>query len=408
MGRFPFGALLVAQLLATTGFMFVIPFMPLYVEHLGVADSGHAAAWAGVINGAAGATMALAAPLWGKVADRHGRKLMLLRATLAASVVILLMAFVEGPWQLLVLRLLQGTLTGTVPAATALVASSSPSERAGSRLGALQMVIFFAAGVGPGLGGVSADVAGLRTSFFIASALLAVSGTLVLLGVKEGERCKEEQENAERGETAASLPYRRLLPGLLTLFVVHVTITSGPVALPGFIEELAGSGVKVATQTGWLVGAGAMVAAVGSPLGGRVAGRFGARRLIVACLVLAGIAAIPQALAGSLPALWAMRLSTTFFLGCVIPVANLAIKDAAPPERQGAAFGVASSAVSAGFALGPLGGGLLSSAFGFWSAFLAPGVCLLGLAFVLTLTWMPRPAKKLGALWRTLAAHIMR
>src|SRR4028118_492302 len=132
-GTGSFLVLLASQLLGTTAFMFVVPFMPLYVQALGVEDVGHAAAWAGVINGASGATMALVAPLWGRLSDRMGRKLMLLRATFAAVVVVGSMAFVTGPWQLLVLRLLQGTLTGTVPAATPLVAATAPAGKAGGR-----------------------------------------------------------------------------------------------------------------------------------------------------------------------------------------------------------------------------------------------------------------------------------
>src|SRR5918997_4366430 len=198
MGRLSFSVLLISQLLATTAFMFVVPFMPLYVQQLGVPDAETAAAWAGFIKGASGATMALVAPLWGRLSDRLGRKLMLLRATLAAVVVVGSMGFVAGPWQLLGLRLLQGTLTGTVPAATALVASTAPEEKAGWRLGALQTVIFVAAGVGPALGGISADATGLRASFFVASALLAVSAVLILFGVRENrpEKADEESEDA--------------------------------------------------------------------------------------------------------------------------------------------------------------------------------------------------------------------
>ena len=210
MGRLSFAVLLVSQLLATTAFMFVVPFMPLYVQQLGVQEAENAAAWAGFINGASGATMALVAPLWGRLSDRLGRKLMLLRATLTAAVVVGSMGFVSSPWQLLGLRLLQGTLTGTVPAATALVASTAPRERAGWRLGTLQTVIFIAAGVGPALGGVSADLAGIRTSFFVASALLATSGALVLLGVTElgPVGTKSRTKNTKRGPLLTALPSR--------------------------------------------------------------------------------------------------------------------------------------------------------------------------------------------------------
>ena len=412
MGRVSFTLLLISQLLATTAFMFVVPFMPLYVQELGVEDPGRAAAWAGFINGASGATMALVAPLWGRLSDRLGRKLMLLRATLTAAVVVGSMGFVTAPWQLLGLRLLQGTLTGTVPAATALVASSSSSERAGFRLGALQTVIFVAAGVGPALGGISADLAGMRSSFFIASALLAISAVMVLFGVAEKRPHPVESEEAEHedpGSDRISLPYGLLLPGLLALFAVHVAITSAAVALPGFIHTLAGAADRIATQAGWIIGTGALVASLGSLLGGKLASRFGTRRVIMASLALAGLAAMPQALAASVPELWALRLVTGFFLGCVIPVANLAIKEVAPPQRQGAAFGVASSATSTGFALGPIGGGLLASTLGFWAAFLVPGAALLTLATSLGLAWAPIIGKrKATASFRAVIAHLTR
>jgi DHA1 family multidrug resistance protein-like MFS transporter len=412
-GRLSFSVLLVSQLLATTAFMFVVPFMPLYVRQLGVEDAGAAAAWAGIINGASGATMALVAPLWGRLSDRTGRKLMLLRATLAAALVVGSMAFVTGPWQLLGLRLLQGTLTGTVPAATSLVASTAPSERAGWRLGALQTVIFVAAGVGPALGGISADLAGIRTSFFVASALLAVSGVMVLLGVVERRPQRRETERGDEqgaGPARTSLPYGLLMPGLLALFAVHVVITSASVALPGFVHELSGDGRGIATLSGWIIGTGALVASVGSLVGGRLAGRFGARPVIAVSLALAGLTAVPQALVGDVPQLWALRLTTSLFLGCAIPVANLLIKDVAPPERQGAAFGVASSATSTGFALGPMSGGLLASALGFWAAFLVPGAALLVLAGGLGLVWAARPraGKKRPAPWKAALTHLVR
>ena len=391
--------------------MFVVPFMPLYVQHLGVEDAGSAAAWAGIINGASGATMALVAPLWGRLSDRVGRKIMLLRATLAAVFVVGAMAFVSAPWQLLILRLLQGTLTGTVPAATALVASTAPQEKAGWRLGALQTTIFIAAGVGPAIGGISADAAGLRPSFFIASTLLAASTALVLFGVVRDRPARASGEERGEEETSVSLPFRRLLPGLLTLFAVHVSITSAAVALPGYVHELSGGVGAIATQAGWIIGTGALVASMGSLFGGRLAGRIGTRPMIALSLALAGLAAIPQSLVASVPELWALRLTTSVFLGGAIPVANLLIKNVSPPGRQGAAFGIASSATAMGFAFGPMGGGLIASSLGFRAAFLVPGLALLGLAVVLGSVWALRlaesgPGRRRLAFWKIILAHL--
>jgi DHA1 family multidrug resistance protein-like MFS transporter len=420
LGRLSFVLLLVSQLIATMGFTFVMPFTPLYMQELGVEDAGRAAAWAGFVNGATGLTMALAAPLWGRLADRTGRKLMLLRATLAGSVVVGLMGFVAAPWQLLVLRLLQGTVTGTVPAATALVASDSPSRSAGTRLGAFQMVVFVAAAAGPVAGGIFADLVGIRTSFFLTSALLAASGVLVLLGVSEvrsprkkeepGDGGAEEEEDREDEGAAplpAPLPYKRMMPGLVALFLAHVAITSVTISLPGFLSSIEGAGDGVASLTGQIIGTAALTAALGSVLAGRLAGRFAAGRVVIWSLVLAGLTVIPQAWAVGVPELWVLRLATGAFLGAAIPAANMVIKEAVSPERQGAAFGVASSAVAAGFAVGPVGGGLLASALGFSAAFLVPGVLLLAAGAALW-AMRPRPRTGIRAVWRTVAAQLAR
>lgn len=377
-GRPSFAVLLVSQLAATAGFMFVIPFMPLYVQQLGVQSAGAAAAWAGLLNTATAVTMAFAAPLWGRLADRVGPKAMLLRAAFAGAVVVGLMGLVTAPWQLLVLRLVQGTLTGTVAAATLLASETAPAGKASSRLGTLQMVIFVAAAAGPFWGGLFADLVGIRASFGVTGALLFFSGVLVFFGVGDARRAPEEREEAE--SVVGRLPVRVLLPVLVALFVVHASITGVVPALPGFLSSLIGDGAAVASRAGELLGAAALAAALGSMVGGRLAGHFGARPVILAALVLAGLASLPQAGASTLAELWALRLASSFCLGAIIPVANLAVRSSVPENRQGAAFGVSASVTSAAFGLGPLGGGLLAASFGFGAAFLAPGMLLLGAA----------------------------
>ena len=381
-GRLSFVVLLVSQLAATMGFTFVLPFMPLYVQALGVEDAGHAAAWAGVINSSTAVTMALAAPLWGKLGDRVGLKPMLLRATVAGSVVIGLMGLVGSPWQLLALKTLQGCLTGTVAAATVLVSATAPAQKAGARLGTLQMVIFVAAAAGPCFGGAFADLVGIRASFGVTAALLAASAVLISAWVKE-ERSDEETANGESAAAEGPLPYRRLAPSLLALFVVQVTIMSAAPVLPGLLSTLMDEPVRVATLAGWVIATGALAASVGSLAGSKLANRFGARRVIIWTLLLAGISALPQAEVDSVAVLWALRLLTGLFVGTAIPVANLAIRGSVNPGRQGEAFGVAGTATSTGNAVGPLAGGLLASSFGFGAPFLVPGICLVAVSAII-------------------------
>jgi len=377
-GRPSFIVLLVSQLAATMGFTFVLPFTPIYVQTLGVEDAGNAAAWAGVINSSTAVTMALAAPLWGKLGDRVGLKPMLLRATVAGSVVVGLMGLVGNPWQLLALKSMQGCLTGTVAAATVLVSATAPAEKAGARLGTLQMVIFVAAAAGPFFGGAFADLVGIRASFGVTAALLATSAVLISFWVKE-ER-PEEEEQEESGEAEGPLPHRRLAPSLLALFVVQVAIMSAAPALPGFISTLMDEPVRVATLAGWIIATGALAASLGSVVGGKLAARFGTRKVLIWTLLLAGISALPQAEVDSVALLWTLRVVTGLFVGTAVPVANLAIRGAVHPNRQGEAFGVAATATSAGNAVGPMAGGLLASALGFGAPFLVPGVCLVAVS----------------------------
>ncbi|QYJ16735.1 Staphyloferrin B transporter [Rubrobacter xylanophilus DSM 9941] len=401
--RLSFLILLVSQFAATTGFMFVMPFMPLYVQQLGVEDPGRAAAWAGLLNTATAATMALAAPLWGRLADRFGPKPMLLRATFAGAVVVGMMGLAASPWHLLGLRLLQGTLTGTVAAATLLVAATAPPGRAGLRLGTLQTVIFAAAAAGPFLGGVFADFVGIRASFGVTSGLLALSAVLVLFGVDGARAPSGEEETRKEG---GAVPWLGLVPVLAALFVVQASNTGVAPALPGFVAELMEEPAGVASLAGQILGAGALAAALGSAVGGRLAERLGTRTVIFCSLVLGGLAFLPQAAVSSVGALWVLRILASFFIGAVVPVANLAVRRSVPPGRQGRAFGVAASVTSVAFGVGPLGGGLLASAFGFEAAFLVPGVLLLAAAGVLLLA--PGSRVRAVRVLKAAAAHIIR
>ncbi|CAN5434209.1 MFS transporter [soil metagenome] len=405
-GKFAFAALLISQLAAATGFMFVMPFMPLYVEQLGVESAGNAAAWAGLLNAATAVTMALTAPLWGRLADKYGPKSMLLRATIAGSIVVGLMGLATSPWHLLWLRLLQGCLTGTVAAATLLASETAPAGREGNRLGTLQTVIFVAAAAGPFVGGVFADLVGIRASFAVTAGLLALSGVLVLLAVGDAKPERVEDEGGAESPGAAPIPWLGLVPVLLALFVAHASITGVAPVLPGFITTLMEEPVRVASLAGQILGAGALAAAVGAMAGGRLAAKFGPRPVVFFALLFSGLASLPQAGSDSVAELWVLRVVASLFVGAVIPVVNLAIREAVATERHGVAFGVAASVTSVAFGVGPLGGGLLAASFGFSTPFLVPGVLLIGAALALLLA--PRSRKRAARIMKAAVSHVLR
>jgi len=174
-----------AEMIAITGMAFVVPFLPFYVKELGITDANLVAQWSGWLMGAPALVMVIVSPLWGFLADRVGRKPMVERALFGSSIVIFLMSWAGNIYQLLFLRLLQGLLTGTIAACTALISTSSPSKKMGFSLGLLQTGVFLGFFLGPLLGGISADIFGFRNSFRITSALLFISGWLIFFLVEE-------------------------------------------------------------------------------------------------------------------------------------------------------------------------------------------------------------------------------
>jgi DHA1 family multidrug resistance protein-like MFS transporter len=199
--------------------------------------------------------MALISPVWGAISDRHGRKLMVERAMFGGVLVMVLMGLARTPLQLVLLRMLQGLLTGTVTAATTLVASIAPRERTGYALGVLQMGIYVGASLGPLTGGLIADTLGFQFAFWTTGGLLLVGGLLVALLVKENFVPPPPTER-RRGWTKS---LGRLLSSrpILSAFSVRLVMRLGsqmlgPI-LPLFVQSLAAGGL-VATLSGTVQG----------------------------------------------------------------------------------------------------------------------------------------------------------
>ncbi|MBN2361528.1 MAG: MFS transporter, partial [Deltaproteobacteria bacterium] len=184
-------------------FSFVFPFIPLYVQALGVPDPTKAAQWSGWIAASTALTMAVAQPIWGNLADRFGRKPMVIRSMIAGSITLGLMGLATHPWHILVLRLLQGMLTGTVTASTALVATVVPKQRLGFALGLLQVAMFGGSSLGPLVGGIVADSFGFRASFG-AACLLALAGGLTVITLVREDFTPPPATAARRGVIAGS------------------------------------------------------------------------------------------------------------------------------------------------------------------------------------------------------------
>jgi len=174
-----------AELLVMVGFTSVMPFIPLYLQTLGVKTKEEAALWTGIMVALSFIVMAVASPIWGTLADRHGRKSMLLRSMMAGALIVLALSFTTEVWQVFGLRIAQGAFAGSVTAAMALVATITPRERMGFSLGLMQTSVFAGQSFGPLIGGFLAEHLGFRSAFFITSSLMFLASGLLWWLVKE-------------------------------------------------------------------------------------------------------------------------------------------------------------------------------------------------------------------------------
>ena len=381
-----------AEFVSLIGFAMVMPFLPFYVQDLGVSDPDQIKFWAGLIISAQAITMAIFAPIWGSVADRYGRKLMLERAMLGGSVILGLMAFVQTPQQLVVLRLIQGCITGTVPAATALIASIAPRDRKGVALGWLQMGVWAGVSVGPLVGGLIADTMGIRISFIITGACLFVSGLGIVFFVHEDFKRPEPKPDGVRSHwwdgVAMVLRSRDLLLILgARLLTRTATRIIGPV-LPLFVAALLPESARIATMAGIVAGASAASSSVGSVVLGRMGDRIGYRRVLLGSAAAASIIYLLQATVSSIAPLILLQICVGFALAGSISALTAMIATRAPEEQTGAVFGVSTSVFAGANAIGPMMGASVAVAFGNRATFVLASAVFM-LAVVLIALFLP-------------------
>lgn len=365
----------IAQTAAMIGFSFVFPFMPLYVQTLGVKGTEEAAQWAGAIGASAAITQALSQPMWGNLADRWGRKPMLVRSMVGAGVTTALMGFAVAPDQLLVLRFIQGATTGTIAAANALVATFTPRHRLGFALGLMQVALFVGTTVGPLIGGVIADTLGFRASFNASGALLVLAAILVVGTVQEN--FTPPAPTAPRVSVWAesrSLLAISLFPVLISvIFLIQLGGNIVTPVLSLFIAELSG-GDNAATAAGIVLAGTGFVSAVSALAIGRVGDRIGHRVILPVCLLGAAVSYFPQALVQQTWHLLVLRMLLGVFLGGLMPSANALLAGLAPRARRGAVFGLAGTATALANAVGPLSGAGIATHLGMRAVFVGTGV----------------------------------
>ncbi len=390
-------AISVAQFIALGGAHLVFPFMPFYVEELGITDESAIALWSGLLGTATGATLFVFSPIWGSLADRYGRKPLLLRAYIGAMATVTLQGLVQNVWQLLFLRGLQGMFVGTIPAATALVAAGTPRNRVAYALGVTQMAIFVSQFAGPLAGGVLATSIGFRPTFVAVGGLYVVSFLLVLLVVEEKfERPSEETRTSFLDSMRSVLSIRPLVVLIGVVFFLNLGPTFIRPIIPLAVKTFDAS-LSPESLAGIAFAALAVTSAGTALMVDRVSSRVGFRNALALATFGAGVAYLPVAIATGIPSFLLLMAIVGLFSGALIPTANALIDAWAPPERQAAAFGLSGSALALAFAVGPLSGGIVASAASVSTSFLVIGAVTMVVSVAVYLLVQEPPARGASA-----------
>jgi len=380
-----FYIILVAQMFTSMGFSLIFPFLPLYINELDTVLGFGTEILSGLVFSSQALAMALVSPLWGAIADRYGKKPMVVRAMIGGAVTVLLMGFVKTVEQLIFLRICQGLLSGVISATSALTASFAPREKSGYVMGSLQVAVWSGVATGPFIGGILADISGIRTTFVITGVLLFLSGVSVLLCVHE--KSDEKLEKVKKSSNLFS-DWKNLFTNKKVLIVYVLRFLSSmannmlyPV-LPLFLAAMVGSKENLGTLTGSVIGVISVSGIIGGFLMARTCDKIGHKRVVILASVATALFFIPQGLVGNMWQFVALSLLTGLCSGALTPSLSALLVQSSDRGTEGSIYGFDNSIVSAGRAVAPIAGSLLAVWFSYKFTFIATGLVFMAMAII--------------------------
>lgn len=361
------------------------PILPLYFHDLGVQTPEAMSLWSGLATGATYIIVCLAAPFWGRVADKKGRKITLIRSSFGMALCNVLIAFQTTPEGVVLIRLVQGLVSGFYSASITLIASETPIERTGWALGLLASANLAGSLIGPLLGGYIADTVGIRNDFIIVGALMGLAGVLATIFIHENYVPQPNPEKLSIRKLKEQIPeFNSIVALCVASFIYAICIMSLQPVISVYIKGIVPSDTENLAFI-----AGAVFSAMGiaqlmssSPLG-KLVDKIGPRKVLVVSLIYVGILNIPQAYVTDVYQLAIIRFLQGFGLGGMLPALNTYLSSKTPREFTGQVFSYNQSCLFFGYFLGSVGGASLMAWLGFTTLFWVSG----GL-FIISALWI--------------------
>jgi MFS family permease len=356
----------------------LLPFLPLYVEQLGVSSSAAIVQWSGVAFGATFLGTAVTAPIWGHLADRYGRKPMLVRAAIGMAVVMSLIGMAHSVIQLVLLRLLAGLVGGYASAATVMVGTQAPREKSGWALGVLSVGALSGSLVGPLAGGFLPGLVGIRGTFFVGGGVIAVAALATIFLVRENfDRALDAGRAGGAGDDHPPPANRWLIPTLLitAMMVLLANMSIEPI-ITVYIAQLGIAHEHLARTAGVVMAASAFGSMLTSARLGALADRVGSGKVVVGCLLVTAAIMLPQAFVTQWWQLALLRGLMGMSMAGLLPAVAKRVRALVSEHRTGKSLGYLQSSTYAGQVIGPLIGGQIGAWVGLRDVFFVTAVLL--------------------------------
>ena len=382
-----------AQIMTGVGFSTVFPFLPLYIKELGSTTSLSIELLAGLVYSGQAFTMMITSPIWGTLADRYGRKIMVERATFGAAILLLMMASVRSAEELVLLRTIQGLVSGVVGAANALVAANTPRERMGYAMGLLQVGLGTGIALGPLIGGALADAFGYGVVFYVTAALLFLAGVIVLVGVQE-EFVPVEDREVQGNQFIVKWREILSMSGVFMTYSMNFLGQLGRMMIvpiiPLFVATLVTNTDRLNTFTGLVTGVCSATTTLSAVYLGRLGDRIGHRRVLIFSLLATALLYLPQSLVNEGWQLLLLYALVGVGLGGIIPSVSALLARYTPLGEEGAVYGLDNSIRAGARSVAPMLGSGVALWFGFRGTYVATALVFLLAAF-LAAWFLPKP-----------------
>lgn len=360
----------ICQFITMIGMSSIVPFLPLFVRELGITNLEETTLWSGLVFSGPFLISFFLIPVWGNLGDRYGRKIMILRAIFGLAIAQIIIGFSQNVTQLFIGRILQGLLSGFLPAAMALIAASTPSKKIGYALGLLQSASAAGTVLGPIIGGIISDFLGFRNVFFIVAGLFFLTGFALLIFIKE----ENADQNTEKFSFIDNWVYvlkkkEILIPAIL----ISIATTGFAFVRPLyvlFIETIETDIKLLPTITGILYSIIGIFSTIAATWWGRRVERTGIRSNLLLTASLTALMYFVHIFASNAYQLIPVCILLGFGFGAIQPLLFTSINSNVSIERKGGILGVATSFQILGNIVGPIMAGIIAGIIGLRFSFL--------------------------------------